>query len=127
MQGFVQFEEEMQIELNDEEPAFLRGKARGCFRSPAFAYLRSLSCIHHRFLTWLLRLALNSTIFLFLWFDFEIVARVRACATARAQITQGEEVEPSKLAKNMDGTLMRAALTQSALTKERRELREQQQ
>ena len=34
---------------------------------------------------------------------------------------------PSQVVKNPDGSLQRAALTQSALAKERRELREQQQ
>mmetsp|Transcript_33661 Transcript_33661/g.95228 ORF Transcript_33661/g.95228 Transcript_33661/m.95228 type:complete len:1172 (-) Transcript_33661:83-3598(-) len=39
----------------------------------------------------------------------------------------GVEVSPIKIVKNPDGSLQRAAMTQSALMKERRELREQQQ
>lgn len=37
------------------------------------------------------------------------------------------EMSPIKIVKNPDGSLQRAAMTQSALAKERRELREQQQ
>jgi ATP-dependent RNA helicase DHX8/PRP22 len=36
-------------------------------------------------------------------------------------------MSPIKIVKNPDGTLQRAAMTQSALAKERRELRESQQ
>ncbi|CAM6098026.1 unnamed protein product [Calypogeia fissa] len=61
-------EEELEIELNEEEPAFLRGQTR-----------------------------------------YSI------------------DVSPVKIVKNPDGSLQRAAMTQSALAKERRELREQQQ
>ncbi len=39
----------------------------------------------------------------------------------------GVDVSPIKIIKNPDGSLQRAAMTQSALQKERRELREQQQ
>ncbi|KAK9907427.1 hypothetical protein WJX75_003407 [Coccomyxa subellipsoidea] len=39
----------------------------------------------------------------------------------------GVEVSPVKIVANPDGSLQRAAMTQSALSKERRELREQQQ
>ena len=39
----------------------------------------------------------------------------------------GVEVSPVKIVANPDGSLQRAAMTQSALAKERRELREQQQ
>ena len=39
----------------------------------------------------------------------------------------GADVSPIKIVKNPDGSLQRAAMTQSALAKERRELREQQQ
>lgn len=39
----------------------------------------------------------------------------------------GVEVSPIKIVKNPDGSLQRAAMTQSALMKERRELKEQQQ
>eukprot|EP00249_Psilotum_nudum_P023176 c28773_g1_i1 orf=661-4329(-) len=61
-------EEELEIELNEDEPAFLRGQTR-----------------------------------------YSI------------------DVSPVKIVKNPDGSLQRAAMTQSALAKERRELREQQQ
>jgi ATP-dependent RNA helicase DHX8/PRP22 len=37
------------------------------------------------------------------------------------------EMSPIKIVKNPDGSLQRAAMTQSALAKERRELRDQQQ
>ncbi|GAB4818028.1 hypothetical protein N2152v2_005074 [Parachlorella kessleri] len=39
----------------------------------------------------------------------------------------GAEMSPIKIVKNPDGSMQRAAMTQSALAKERRELREQQQ
>lgn len=61
-------EEELEIELNEDEPAFLQGQTR-----------------------------------------YSI------------------DVSPVKIVKNPDGSLQRAAMTQSALAKERRELREQQQ
>lgn len=61
-------EEELEIELNEDEPAFLQGQTR-----------------------------------------YSI------------------DVSPVKIVKNPDGSLQRAAMTQSALSKERRELREQQQ
>jgi ATP-dependent RNA helicase DHX8/PRP22 len=61
-------EEELEIELNEDEPAFLRGQTR-----------------------------------------------------------YSVDVSPVKIVKNPDGSLQRAAMTQSALAKERRELREQQQ
>jgi hypothetical protein len=37
------------------------------------------------------------------------------------------QVSPIKIVKNPDGSMQRAAMTQSALAKERRELKEQQQ
>ncbi|CAI5488992.1 unnamed protein product [Closterium sp. Naga37s-1] len=61
-------EQEVEIELNEDEPAFLRGQTRASI-----------------------------------------------------------DVSPVKIVKNPDGSLQRAAMTQSALAKERRELREQQQ
>ncbi|XP_024530072.1 probable pre-mRNA-splicing factor ATP-dependent RNA helicase DEAH5 [Selaginella moellendorffii] len=61
-------EEELEIELNEDEPAFLRGQTR-----------------------------------------------------------YSVDLSPVKIVKNPDGSLQRAATTQSALAKERRELREQQQ
>lgn len=39
----------------------------------------------------------------------------------------GVEMSPIKIVKNPDGSLQRAAMTQSALAKERRELQQQQQ
>lgn len=65
--GVHEDEEEIEIELNEEEPAFLKGQTQSKF-----------------------------------------------------------EASPVKIIKNPDGTLNRAALTQSALAKERRELRDQQ-
>lgn len=67
LQHFEDSEEELEIELNEEEPAFLRG-----------------------------------------------------------QTAQSTDLSPIKVVKNPDGSLQRAALTQSALAKERRELRDQQ-
>ncbi|CAI5494706.1 unnamed protein product [Closterium sp. Naga37s-1] len=61
-------EQEVEIEMNEDEPAFLRGQTRASI-----------------------------------------------------------DVSPVKIVKNPDGSLQRAAMTQSALAKERRELREQQQ
>ena len=43
------------------------------------------------------------------------------------QTAAGGDVSPIKIVKNPDGSLQRAAMTQSALAKERRELKEQQQ
>ena len=43
------------------------------------------------------------------------------------QTPQDGDVSPIKIVKNPDGSLQRAAMTQSALAKERRELKEQQQ
>ena len=40
---------------------------------------------------------------------------------------RGEDASPIRIVKNPDGSLQRAAMTQGALAKERRELREQQQ
>ena len=65
--GLEEQEEELEIELNEEEPNFLKGAAQ-----------------------------------------------------------HASESSPIKVVKNPDGSMQRAALTQSALSKERRELREQQ-
>lgn len=43
------------------------------------------------------------------------------------QTSAGGDVSPIKIVKNPDGSMQRAAMTQSALAKERRELKEQQQ
>ncbi|ERN12543.1 probable pre-mRNA-splicing factor ATP-dependent RNA helicase DEAH5 [Amborella trichopoda] len=45
----------------------------------------------------------------------------------QGQTRYSVDVSPVKIVKNPDGSLQRAAMTQSALAKERRELREQQQ
>lgn len=47
--------------------------------------------------------------------------------TSQNCFPRGMQVSPIKIVKNPDGSLQRAAMTQSALSKERRELREQQQ
>uniref|UniRef100_A0A7R9YV67 RNA helicase n=1 Tax=Chlamydomonas euryale TaxID=1486919 RepID=A0A7R9YV67_9CHLO len=44
-----------------------------------------------------------------------------------ASTRSGVEMSPIKIVKNPDGSLQRAAMTQSALSKERRELKDQQQ
>ena len=45
----------------------------------------------------------------------------------RGQTHLSRELSPVKVIKNPDGSMSRAAMTQSALAKERRELREQQE
>merc|ERR1719305_1232803 len=45
----------------------------------------------------------------------------------RGQTKNSVAMSPIKIVKSPDGSLQRAAMTQSALAKERRELREQQQ
>jgi ATP-dependent RNA helicase DHX8/PRP22 len=45
----------------------------------------------------------------------------------RGQVPSEGDVSPIKIVKNPDGSMQRAAMTQSALAKERRELKEQQQ
>jgi hypothetical protein len=47
-------------------------------------------------------------------------------AFLRGQTRQSVNMSPVQIVKNPEGSLQRAALTQSALAKERRELREQQ-
>ena len=47
-------------------------------------------------------------------------------AFLRGQTAQSADLSPIKVVRNPEGSLQRAALTQSALSKERRELREQQ-
>jgi ATP-dependent RNA helicase DHX8/PRP22 len=58
--------------------------------------------------------------------EFEIELNEEEPAFLRGQTAQTQEIEPIKVIKNPDGSLQRAALTQSALSKERRELRDQQ-
>jgi ATP-dependent RNA helicase DHX8/PRP22 len=48
-------------------------------------------------------------------------------AFLRGQTRLSRELSPIKVVKNPDGSMQRAAMTQSALAKERRELREQQE
>lgn len=60
--------------------------------------------------------------------EFEIdLSEVEPAFLAGQTSKQGVEVSPIKIVKNPDGSLQRAAMTQSALAKERRELKEQQQ
>ncbi|KAK9801965.1 hypothetical protein WJX73_002689 [Symbiochloris irregularis] len=60
--------------------------------------------------------------------EFEIDINEREPAFLEGHsVRQAGEMSPIKIVKNPDGSLQRAAMTQSALAKERRELREQQQ
>ncbi|CAL5229034.1 g12281 [Coccomyxa viridis] len=60
--------------------------------------------------------------------EFEIDINEQEPAFLKGQSTKnGGEVSPVKIVANPDGSLQRAAMTQSALAKERRELRDQQQ
>lgn len=59
--------------------------------------------------------------------DIEIELNEDEPAFLRGQTRASVDISPVKIVKNPDGSLQRAALTQSALSKERRELREQQQ
>ena len=45
----------------------------------------------------------------------------------RGQVPSEGDVSPIKIVKNPDGSMQRAAMTQSALAKERREIKDQQQ
>ena len=59
--------------------------------------------------------------------EFEIdLSEVEPAFLAGQTAKNGVEVSPIKIVKNPDGSLQRAAMTQSALAKERRELKEQQ-
>ncbi|PRW58375.1 putative pre-mRNA-splicing factor ATP-dependent RNA helicase [Chlorella sorokiniana] len=59
--------------------------------------------------------------------EFEIDLNDAEPDFLRGQTTKtGVEMSPIKIVKNPDGSMQRAAMTQSALAKERRELREQQ-
>ncbi|KAL4424788.1 hypothetical protein ABPG77_000828 [Micractinium sp. CCAP 211/92] len=59
--------------------------------------------------------------------EFEIDLNDAEPQFLRGQTTKtGVEMSPIKIVKNPDGSMQRAAMTQSALAKERRELREQQ-
>ena len=60
--------------------------------------------------------------------EFEIDLNEREPAfLAGHTAASGGDMSPIKIVKNPDGSLQRAAMTQSALAKERRELRDQQQ
>ena len=59
--------------------------------------------------------------------EFEIdLSEVEPAFLAGQTSKNGVEVSPIKIVKNPDGSLQRAAMTQSALAKERREVKEQQ-
>ena len=60
--------------------------------------------------------------------EFEIDINEEEPAFLKGQSSKsGVEMSPIKIVKNPDGTLQRAAMTQSALAKERKELQQQQQ
>ena len=60
--------------------------------------------------------------------EFEIDIEEQEPAFLRGVSSRsGVEMSPIKIVKNPDGSLQRAAMTQSALAKERRELKDQQQ
>ena len=58
--------------------------------------------------------------------EFEIELNDNEPSFLRGQTAQSADHSPIKVVKNPDGSMQRAALTQTALAKERRELREQQ-
>lgn len=58
--------------------------------------------------------------------DIEVEIREDEPPFLAGQTRQSRELSPIKVVKNPDGSLQRAAMTQSALSKERRELRETQ-
>lgn len=58
--------------------------------------------------------------------DFEVELNEDEPAFLTGQSTQSLNLSPIRIVKNPDGSLQRAAMTQSALAKERRELRDQQ-
>lgn len=57
---------------------------------------------------------------------FEVERNEDEAPFLRGQVKTSLALSPVKIVKNPDGTLSRAAMTQSQLAKERRELREQQ-
>jgi len=59
--------------------------------------------------------------------DVEIELNEDEAPFLKGQSSQSLNFSPIRIVKNPDGSLQRAAMTQSALAKERRELREQQQ
>eukprot|EP00958_Prasinococcus_capsulatus_P028410 scaffold6691_cov358-Prasinococcus_capsulatus_cf.AAC.17 len=59
--------------------------------------------------------------------DFEVELNDAEPTFLRGQTRNSVNVSPIKIVKNPDGSLQRAAMTQGALAKERRELKEQQQ
>jgi len=59
--------------------------------------------------------------------DVEIELNEEEAPFLAGQSSQSMNFSPIRIVKNPDGSLQRAAMTQSALAKERRELREQQQ
>lgn len=59
-------------------------------------------------------------------FDIEIELREDEPAFLQGQTTASLDLSPIKVVKNPDGSMQRAVLTQQALTKERRELKQQE-
>eukprot|EP00898_Chlorokybus_atmophyticus_P004046 jgi/Chlat1/4642/Chrsp3S05597 len=59
--------------------------------------------------------------------DLEVEINDEEPPFLKGQTSQSIDVSPIKIVKNPDGSLQRSAMTQSALSKERRELRDQQQ
>ncbi len=60
--------------------------------------------------------------------EFEIDINESEPLFLKGQTTRtGIQMSPIKIVKNPDGSMQRAAMTQSALAKERRELKQQQQ
>ncbi len=59
--------------------------------------------------------------------DLELEVCEDEPAFLRGQTRLSRELSPIKVVKNPDGSMQRAAMTQSALAKERKELREQQE
>jgi ATP-dependent RNA helicase DHX8/PRP22 len=58
--------------------------------------------------------------------EFEIEVREDEPAFLRGQLRLAREIEPVRLVANPDGSMQRAAVAQSGMAKERRELKEQQ-
>ena len=59
--------------------------------------------------------------------EFEIDINEDEAPFLSGQSMKSGEMSPIKIVKNLDGSLQRAAMMQSARSKERREMREQQQ
>lgn len=59
--------------------------------------------------------------------EFEVEVREEEPLFLKGQTKISAELDPVKIVKNADGTLQRAAMTQSALAKERREIKQAQE